>query len=372
MTRQDYPEVIVVGGGVIGCSIAYYLAKDGARVTVLERGEIGGEASSASAGMLAPLAEVEDAGPFQDLALAGLRMFPDLAEALEQESGVDIEHLRSGILRLALTEADAEHLRNFTNCRPPPGLELHWLEPEELCALEPGVSAKARGALYSPEEHQVNADRLVQALARAAEARGVVLRKHMTVTGLATQGTRVLGVRISDGTLYGGHVALAAGAWTPTLVKDLGVNMPIFPARGQIMALPASRAALRHILWGEGGYLVPKANGFIFAGATVEQVGFRRNTTVKGLNQLRRMTTSLAPRLAANDTVDAWAGLRPGSADALPILGPVPGWEGLSVASGHFRNGILLSPITGQLIARSILDGSTNEALAPFGPARFI
>ena len=139
-----------------------------------------------------------------------------------------------------------------------------------------------------------------------------------------------------------------------------------------MMALPASRSALRHIVWGEDGYLVPKANGLVFAGATVERVGFRKNVTIRGLNALRRMTKSLLPRLAGLDAVDAWAGFRPGSADGLPILGPVPGWQGLTVATGHFRNGILLAPITGRLIARSILDGSANEALAPFSPARFL
>jgi glycine oxidase len=139
-----------------------------------------------------------------------------------------------------------------------------------------------------------------------------------------------------------------------------------------MIALPASRSALRHIVWGEEGYLVPKANGLIFAGATVERVGFRKNVTVRGLRGLKRMAESLLPRLADLDAVDAWAGFRPGSADGLPILGPVPGWEGLNVACGHFRNGILLAPITGQLIARSILDGSSDEALAPFSPARFL
>jgi len=372
MDRQGPADVIIVGGGVIGCSIAYYLAREGVKVTVLDKGEIGGEASRAAAGMLAPLAEVEEDGPFQDLGLASLRLFPHLAEALEQECGVDIEYLRSGILRVALTEGQAEHLKGFAQRRPSPGLEIHWLEPDELRALEPGLSPGIRGALYSPEEHQVNADRLVQALSRAAAARGAVVRRDTRATGLVRRGMRVTGVRIPDGTLSAGHTVLAAGAWTAKVAQGIGVDLPVFPVRGQMIALPASRSALRHIVWGEEGYLVPKANGLIFAGATVERVGFRKNVTVRGLSGLKRMAGSLVPRLAGLDAVDAWAGFRPGSADGLPILGPVPGWEGLSVACGHFRNGILLAPITGQLIARSILDGSSNEALAPFSPARFL
>jgi len=373
MSTQRPPDVVIVGGGVIGCSIAYYLAREGVKATVLEKGEIGNEASRAAAGMLAPLAEAEEDGPFQELGLASLRMFPDLVEALKQECGVDIEYLRSGILRVALTEREAEHLEGFARRRPSPGLELHWLDPGELRAIEPGLSPAARGALYSPEEHQVNADRLVQALAKAAAGHGADLRQSTGVTGLVKQGMRVTGVRTANGKLAAGHVVLAAGAWAARLVEGVDtIRLPIFPVRGQMMALPASRSPLRHIVWSEQGYLVPKANGFVFAGATVERVGFRKNVTIRGLDALRRMAKSLLPRLGGLDAVDAWAGFRPGSADGLPILGPLPGWEGLSVASGHFRNGILLAPITGWLIARSILDGSANEALAPFSPARFL
>ncbi len=187
-----------MGGGVIGCSIAYYLAQEGVKVTVLDKGEIGSEASRAAAGMLAPLAEAEEDGPFQELGLASLRMFPDLVETLKQECGVDIEYLRSGILRVALTEKEAEHLGGFARRRPSPGLELHWLDPGELRAIEPGLSSAARGALYSPEEHQVNADRLVQALAKAAAGHGADLRQNTRVMGLTRQGTRVTGVRTSE------------------------------------------------------------------------------------------------------------------------------------------------------------------------------
>jgi glycine oxidase len=372
MGAQRPADVIVVGGGVIGCSIAYHLAREGVAVTVIDKGEIGGEASRAAAGILAPLAEVEEDGPFQDLGVASLRLFPRLAEALEQECGVAVEYVRSGVLRVALTEEEAEHLKGFAHRRPPPALELHWLEPDELRVLEPGLSPEIRGALYSPEEHQVNADRLVQALARAAAARGAVFRQDTRVTALVKRGKRVTGVRTPDETLSAGHVVLAAGAWTAKIVHDGDLNLPVFPVRGQMIAFSASRSALRQIVWGEEGYLVPKANGLVFAGATVERVGFRRNVTVRGLSGLKAMARSFLPQLAGLDLVDAWAGFRPGSADGLPILGPVPGWEGLSVACGHYRNGILLAPITGDLIARSILDGSSKETLAPFSPARFL
>ncbi len=368
MASNRFPDVIVVGGGVIGCAIAYCLAREGVRVDVVERGEIGGEASGAAAGMLAPLAEVEDAGPFQQLCVESLRMFPALAATLREETGIDIEYLTSGILRVAFDDAEERRLRDLAPCSP--CLPLHWLNPDDLRAFEPGLSPYVRGGLYSPEEHQVNADRLTQALARAAAIHGATLRRHLRISGLLMRNSRVTGVRTASGNLAAGHVVLAAGPWTGRLAASLGVDLPVFPVRGQMLALP-SRSAPRHILWGSAGYLVPKANGLVFAGATVERVGFRRRTTAAGLRGLAAMASSLAPRVGALAPVDSWAGLRPGSADGLPLLGPLPGWKGVSVATGHYRNGILLSPITGRLIARSIIDGPPDGAMAPFSPARF-
>jgi glycine oxidase len=368
MSENQSTDVIVVGGGVIGCAIAYYLARERIHVDVVERGEIGGEASGAAAGMLAPLAEVEDAGPFQELCLESLRMFPALVAALREETGIDVEYLPSGILRVALNDEEEGRLRDLAERAN--GLPQHWLSPEELRSLEPRLSPDVRGCLYSPEEHQVNADRLTQAFAWAAAGQGATLRRNLRVTGLLTRDRRVTGVRTAAGDLAARHVVLAAGPWTRRLAASLGVNLPVFPVRGQMMALP-SKAAPRHIVWGSAGYLVPKKNGLVFAGATVERVGYRRRTTAAGLRGLTNMASTLSPRLGAVAPVDSWAGLRPGSADGLPLLGPLPGWEGISVATGHYRNGILLSPATGRLIARSIIDASPGGALAPFSPARF-
>ena len=375
MASNRFPDVIVVGGGVVGCAIAYCLAREGVRADVVERGEIGGEASGAAAGMLAPLAEVEDAGPFRELCLESLRMFPALAATLREETGIDIEYLTSGILRVALDDAEERCLRDLADCSTclPAGrhcLPLHWLNPDDLRAFEPGLSPDVRGGVYSPEEHQVNADRLTQALARAAAIHGATLRRNLRISGLLMRNCRVTGVRTPDGDLAAGHVVLAAGPWTGRLAVSLGVDLPVFPVRGQMLALP-SRRAPRHILWGSAGYLVPKANGLVFAGATVERVGFRRRTTAAGLRGLAAMASTLAPRVGVFAPVDSWAGLRPGSADGLPLLGPLPGWEGVSVATGHYRNGILLSPVTGRLMARAIIDGSPDGALNPFSPARF-
>jgi glycine oxidase len=364
------PDVIIVGGGVIGCAIAYYLAQAGVQVTIVERGEVGGEASGASAGLLAPLELTVEHGPLHDLCLASLPLHPPLADTLREETGIDVEYLRSGILRLALTDEDAADLRALVESQTPEGV-MEWVAPEELRGLEPRLTA-SRGGVYSPQYHQVNAHRLTQALAQAAVARGAGLRQGVAVTGLATRGSRVTGVRTGEGRMMAGQVVLAAGSWTAALGRRLGVALPVRPMRGQMLAFPDFSSPLRHILLGkDGGYLAPKANGFLFVGSTVDDVGFRKNTTAKGLAGLRRMAATLVPSLAHAEVATDWAGLRPGSPDGLPILGPAPGWEGVSVASGHFRKGILLAPITGRLMAQWLTQGKSEISLEPFSPSRF-
>ena len=177
-------------------------------------------------------------------------------------------------------------------------------------------------------------------------------------------------MRASDGdTIAADHVVLAAGPWTRRLARRLGVDVPTRPVRGQMLAYRST--AVRHIIWGEDGYLVPKPGGFLFAGATVEDVGFRLRTTHRGLIQVRRMATATAPALRYPEVASDWAGLRPGSPDGRPIIGHVPGMDNVLVATGHYRNGILLGPITGRLIAQLVTEGKTEMSLEPFSLARF-
>jgi glycine oxidase len=363
-------DVTIVGGGVIGCAIAYYLTDAGVRVTIVERGEVGGEASGASAGILAPLELSVGQGPLLNLCLAGMQLHPSLADSLREQTDIDVEYLRSGILRVALSKEEADDLRALVERQQPRGV-MQWVDAEALRRLEPRLGA-VRGGVYSPHLHQVNAHRLTQALAQAAVARGATLRQGVTVTGFMTNGPRVSGVRTDDGRMTAGQVILAAGSWTAALGRRLGVTLPVKPMRGQMLAFPNFSSPLRHILFDQDGdYLAPKANGFLFVGSTVEDVGFRKNTTAKGLAGLRRMAASLVPSLAYAEVASDWAGLRPGSPDDQPILGPVPGWEGLSVASGHFRKGILLAPITGRLMAQWLTQGKSEISLEPFSGARF-
>lgn len=370
-------RVVIVGGGVIGCATAYYLAKAGVQAVVLERDGIAGEASGAAAGMLIPPLESVPPGPFRDLCRASLSLYPELVAAVQAESGIDVQYLSPGILLLAQTEARADAMRSYARWHREQGGEAEWVEAGALRSLEPALSPEIVGATYLPGQSHVNPGLLTQALAAAAAAHGAEVRPGAAVTGFACRHWRADGVRTGAGLVAGDAVVLAGGPWTQELAARLGARVPVKPMRGQMIAY--QWRGLRHMVWGEDGYLVPKpalsragrAGGFVFAGATVEDVGFRRRTTRDGLSGLRRMAASTVPALRRAEVSSAWAGLRPASPDGLPIIGRLPGWENVYVATGHFRNGILLAPVTGRLMTQLICEGRTEVDLRPFRPERF-
>ena len=375
---RSSPDVAVVGGGVIGCAVAYSLARAGARVTVLERDRVAAEASSAAAGMLAPLAEGAAPGPFLDLALASLSRFGPLAEALRAATGIDVELLTAGLLRPALDDADAADYQASLAGLRDLGLPVRWLDAAEVRALEPLVTPDVRGAVCSEAEHQVNPQRLTEALARAAATHGADFQLGASVRGLLREGDRIVGVRQGHDHLRAGHVVLAAGAWAAACGEWLGTPLPVEPVKGQMLAVslpPGLRGrgdrGLLRTLYARDGYLVPKADGTIYVGATVERAGYDRRVTAAGVSHLLALLKQLAPTLAEATLVRAWAGLRPGTPDHLPILGSVPGLLGVTLATGHYRNGILLAPITGELIAQAVLGRPTTLPLAPFSVERF-
>ncbi len=365
----DSYDVIVVGGGAIGCALAYYLSRAGARVTIVEAAHPGAGASSAAAGMLAPLAEAHEGGPALDLGLESLRLFPELVAELEGSTGIRPDFDRCGILRIATTLEGATALQGARGHSPQ---ALQFLEAADLRRLEPALTPQALCGTLSIQEAQVSAPRFTQALAAAASQRGAVLQSGEPVVGLLRQGERVLGVVTRQGELRAPQVVVAAGAWTGTLLGQLlGQPLPVFPRKGQALAVGASRAPLHHIVFAEGGYLTPKADGSLLVGATDEDAGFDTENTVEGVRGLLGFAHLTVPALAHAPIRQMWAGLRPGSGDGLPILGPVQGALGLWVASGHYRNGILLAPITGKLMAEWLLEGRPSVSLEPFAPSRF-
>ena len=351
-------KVIIVGGGVIGCSTGYHLQAAGADVVVLERGEIGGEASGAAAGMLiAPIDDTENEA-INELRRASLAMYPELIERVQDLSGIDVEYKRPGMLRTAMTPGSARGLKAVAARQD--GLE--WIDAADVRRVEPALSEDILGATYSEGDADLNQGLWTNALAKAAAVLGAEIRRDVTVTGVSDRG-----VRTSEGIVEGDAVVIAAGPWTGGVRSGFAIKTP--PMRGQMIAYRSN--LLRHAVWGEHGYLVPKRHGFLWAGATVEDAGFRKRTTERGVAGLKAMASRYVPGLKEAEVSSAWAGLRPGSPDGLPVIGRVPGRENVYVAAGHFRNGILLAPVTGALVAEMVLEGRLDERLAPFRPERF-
>lgn len=363
-------EVAIVGGGVIGLAAAWALTRAGARVELFERGALAGEATAASAGILAPLAESVTPGPFVELALAGLHSFPEEIEALKDDSGLDPEYRRCGVLRLGLDAAAAESLRSAAAWQANAKLDLRWLEPRQIASLEPGLTP-CEGGLLSPNEGHIHPARLAAALAAAAAHRGAVLHEHAAAPLPWIEGGRLRGLLV-DGEQRGyDRVLLAAGAWSGAWAETAGVTVPVRPIKGQMLLLRAIPPPVRHVVFAGHGYLVPRADGTVYVGATQEEAGFDRRVTAEGIHELAGVAAALAPTLRDAEFIEAGAGLRPGSADGLPVLGPAPGHDNLLLAAGHFRNGILMSLITARIIAALATGNEPPLDLTPFSAGRF-
>jgi glycine oxidase len=274
----------------------------------------------------------------------------------------------SGLLVTAETPERVPVLRSLAAWQREQGFKSDWVEGEALRALEPGLSPRVLGAVYSAGDLNVDPARITNAIGRAAAKAGADLRTCVSVAGFLREDGRVAGVTTSEGTVAADAVVLAAGPWTGLLCQKLGIALQTPPMRGQMIAYRST--ALRHAVWGENGYLVPKTGGFLFAGATVEDTGFRKRTTTRALAGLRAMAARLVPALRHAEVASSWAGLRPGSPDGMPVIGRMPGWENVYVATGHFRNGILLAPVTGKLVTQLLLESGTEMPLEAFGPER--
>jgi glycine oxidase len=373
-------DVAVVGAGVIGCAIAWRLGQAGMRVVVVERGAIGQEASSAAGGMLAPLAEANCADEFFELAVASRAMYPDFARQLLEATGIDIEYRSEGTLYLALSEEDEKELEVRYEWQRAAGLNVQQLSAECVRKLEPHVSPQLRWALKFPDDHQVNARRLVTALEAAARGAGVMFRAYTEARNLLTQGgagqqpRQVIGLHTASGDLLTRCVVVAAGSWSSLLPLADGsetLEFGIEPVRGQMVALEAAPQTLSHVIYSRRGYLIPRLRGVIIGGSTAERVGYDKRVTAGGVLTVVNRAIEIAPVLAGSALIEAWAGLRPASPDGWPILGEAPTVSGLFYATGHYRNGILLTPITAQMVSQLILSGKSSINLSPFNLSRF-
>lgn len=363
-------HVIIIGGGVIGCSIAYHLAGAGVRVTLLERGKLGGGVSDVAAGMVASLSEGFTEGEPLKLALESHALMLEMLPQLQKESGIDVEYLCPGILHMALTKEDEKNLEARLKWQEPLTMGVRWLSAQKTYRMEPALGEGVQGALFSPQEGHLNSRRLVRAYAQGAARRGATLLQDTEVKGLLYQQRRVSGVQLTSGDLEADWVVMASGAWTGRYRDWLGVDIPVQPVKGQILAARILPSPISTIIWHGITYLVPKADGSIVMGTTREDVGFNARTTVQGIARILSNAIDLVPAVAGAELRKVWGGLRPSSPDDIPILGPVDGWEGILLATGHYRSGILLSSATGKRITDYIVRGE-ETSLLPFSLSRF-
>jgi glycine oxidase len=363
--------VAIVGGGVIGLSIARELALRGAGdIVVCDKGELGKEASWAAGGILAPQVEADGPDDFFKLATASRDLYPNFAQALFDETAIDIELDQTGTLYVAFTESDEFELRQRFEWQQRSGLRVEWLDSADLCRLEPNVSRKARCALRFPDDWQVENRKLVAALIAANEKLGVKLFPNWEVLSLRVESDRVVGVETVNGRIDAAVVVVCAGAWTSSLTSSMSVPIEIEPVRGQMLCFKPAPQVARHVIYSKHGYLVPRLDGRLLAGSTSEHVGFNKSVTVDGVNSIKSMAFEITPTLASARLADSWAGFRPRALDDLPVLGPHAEIDGLFYATGHYRNGILLAPITAKIIAGLITEASDSPLFQSFSPTR--
>jgi glycine oxidase len=373
MSTKQTTDVVIIGAGVIGCSIAYQLSKAGAQVSILERGEIAAEASSAAAGLLAPDMVLTGPKVVADLFLASWLMTAEIIAEIEAASGVQVEYFQTGALHVLKMADDKSSLRKCAEKWQEQGSDVKWLTGDQIYQYEPLLRHSFDAALYLPGAASIRPRLMTRAYAEAARKAGANFYEHTEVKSLKQQAGRVIGVQIAHGrTIPCDCVVVATGAWSAHIGSWLGLNIPVFPARGQILALRQPETPLKHTIMGNGIYMVPKIDNTIYVGATVEQAGFDKSNTAGGIAWLLSSAIQLAPRLEHAAIADIWSGLRPWSQDSYPILGKAHGWENVILATGHGPGGFELSAITGKTIAELITSDQTPALIQPFGLERFM
>ena len=364
-------DVLIVGAGMVGCAAALRLADRGLVVTVVDRGEPGREASWAAGGILAPEVEAHGPGAFVELMRAGVARWRPFAAELRERAEVDVGYRDDGTLQLAFDDDEAAVLAARARWQREAGLPVETLAAADVARLEPALAPSVLALRYG-SGHQIDTRQAVRALVAACVRAGVQFVRA-DVRRVRHDQRRVLGVDTDGGPRDAAHVVIAAGAWSSALDGVPIARGAITPVRGQMIELRAPtspvRHIVRHIVFGAGGYLVPRADGRVLIGSTEERVGFAKEVTAAGLATLCARAARLCPPLAALPVADQWSGLRPASADALPYIGATP-VGGLWMCSGHFRNGVLLAPLSGEIVAALVTGDAVPVDLTALSPAR--
>lgn len=365
-------NVLIIGGGVIGLSIARAIHRLGiSKITVLERSKPGQESSFAAAGMLAPNAETEKEDEFTEFCTESLQLYTNFAGELLEETGVDIELDKSGTLYLAFSENDSKEIRHRYQWQKSAGLQVEYLTAQETRREEPFVSPDVRESLFFPNDWQVENRRLLLALRRYAELNNIKIVENTEIANLIIENKKAIGAATETEKYFAETVVITTGAWT-SLIKAGNVVMPqVKPIRGQMISFHTAKRLFNKVIYSPRGYIVPRADGRILVGATVEDVGFDKTLTRIGIEFLRETALEISPSLGNLEISEKWAGLRPTSIDGLPILGALPEIENTLIATAHYRNGILLAPITAKIIAEAIAANIESKYLKIFSPRRF-
>ncbi|MBS2030626.1 MAG: glycine oxidase ThiO [Deltaproteobacteria bacterium] len=363
------PDTVIIGGGLMGCGVAWRLAQAGQRVHVIEKAVPGAEASSAAAGILGPQAECDAPGPMLELGLRSRAMYRAFVDELQTLTGLDVGYRVSGLVHAAWTGAGAERLRERVAWQHEAGLKVELVDAKGAKLLEPALADGVVAALHMPDEALVDPRPLSKAVSQAAAKAGAVLQPA-SVKSVRLEGGRAVGVELVDGTrIDAGAVVVAAGAWSGLVPNAGDWAKAVVPARGQLVQLHVAPTLLSRVLFTERGYLVPRTDGRLLAGSTLEFVGFEKQVTAAGMKSVLDLALAAVPALAQAPILESWAGFRPYTADGMPLLGKSP-IDGLFFATGHHRNGILLAPVTARLVADAVLRRELDLDLRPFRPER--
>jgi glycine oxidase len=359
-------DAIVVGGGVNGGAVAYNLAKRGVKVLLLEKDRLASKSSGAAAGMLAAQAELDGEGPLFQLARKSRAMFTKLEDEIKETSGIDIELINKGMLKVALNEQEQKEYKRIIAIQQESGEQADWLTGEEVRRKELALSDAVTGAMYLEKDGQVEAPQLTLGFLKSAAALGAVIKEHVEVHSFHFARGKITGVVTNEGDFTSENVIVTGGAWSKKLLSETGLQLETYPVKGECFSVVTHRPLLSSTIFSHGCYLVPKKGGRIIVGATVKPKTFNQTVTVEGISLLMERATRLMPSIVEAEWEQAWAGIRPQTADGLPYIGEHPAYKGLFVATGHFRNGILLSPITGEIIADLVERKPTSVDLTPF------
>lgn len=365
-------SVLVIGAGVVGAAIAEELAVRGARVSVLDMRAPGRGASQASAGILAPFIESHGDATLLELGRRSLALYDAFVQRASRESGRRIEYARSGTLQVALNEAEAGDLVSSKQHLDAAGIEARWLDRAALAAFEPAVTRSATAALFTPAHAFVGVSDLVTALVTSARFAGASFENAVEAVEI-DPGRDEVTVRAGGREYHADEVVVAAGSWTSRVRIKGATPPPVRPVRGQLLHLqwPAQALLPQPIVWGSGCYTVPWSDGTLLVGATVEEVGFDEHSTVEGVRDLSAAVSALLPDAARASIESVKVGLRPALPDRLPAIGTLARAPRVMMATGHFRNGVLLAPVTAKLVAGAIIDGIVDPILASTSPDRF-